>query len=361
MNGQQLNTPTLIRYLEAHIPGFSGADSSGADFGATDSGVADSGLKMAVEQFTHGQSNPTFLLKTSSGNFVLRCQPGGEIVRGAHAVDREFRVQKALADTAVPVPKMLHLCENPEIIGSPFYVMEFVAGEVFVDPKIPNVPALSRSDLYLELIRIMAELHRINVEQVGLSDFGQGSDYFARQIKLWTRQYRSAETDRFSSIEKLVKWLPANLPDDDGSVTLIHGDFRLDNIIFDTNHNAVALLDWELATLGHPFADLAYLCLFMRFPADRELYPGLNGLDRFAMGIPSEEALIDYYCRLRGIPKIAHWHFYLTLSMFRLASILQGVYKRAIVGTATSPEAMSVGRLAEPCAQLAVDLIEEYH
>ncbi|MBM3526004.1 MAG: phosphotransferase family protein, partial [Alphaproteobacteria bacterium] len=288
-----------------------------------------SGLRGA-RKFPGGQSNPTFLLEADSGEYVLRRKPPGQLLKSAHAVDREYRVMAALAGSGVPVPKVFHLCTDEAVIGSMFYVMEYVRGEVYWDPMLPGLESAARCRLYDEMGRVLAALHTVDVAAVGLGDFARPGQYFERQIKRWTEQYRATETERREDIERLIEWLPANLPVDDGRSGIVHGDFRLDNIVFDREHRAIAVLDWELSTLGHPLADLAYQCAQWRLPVGE--LRGLAGIDRVALGIPSEESYIEAYRRRTGLPAITHWPFYLAVSLFRLAAICQGVYKRALGG-----------------------------
>ena len=329
----------LAAYLETAIDGFRGP--------------------LTVEKFTGGQSNPTFLLKAASGAFVLRRQPPGVLLKGAHAVDREYRVLVALKDTGVPVARAHHLCIDAGVIGSMFYVMSFEQGRIFWDPALPELPREQRAPIYSELIRVLATLHEVDVDAIKLGDYGRPGNYFERQVGMWTRQYRAAETATIAPMETLIAWLPANLPPDDGQLSLVHGDYRLDNLIFDSAAPRVlAVLDWELSTLGHPLADLAYFCMCLRLPSNGHI-SGLAGKDRAALGIPGELELVAQYCALRGIGPINDWHFYLAFSFFRLAAILQGVLKRAQDGNASSDKALQVGEMAGQLAQLAVELIEE--
>lgn len=334
-----LNVEKLAANLERNIEGFQGP--------------------IIAEKFAGGQSNPTFLLKARSGSYVLRRQPPGKLLKSAHAVDREYRVIAALAGTEVPVAKAYYLCEDADVIGSIFYVMSFEDGRIFWDPALPQLPREQRATLFDELIRAMAAVHSIDVEAVGLVDYGRPGNYFERQIKLWTKQYRAAEIDAIPAMETLMDWLPANCPEDDGQNGLVHGDYRFDNLIFHpTEPRVLAVLDWELSTLGHPLADLSYFCMCLRLPA-RGHISGLGDVDRNAMGIPSEKAIIARYCELRGLDGIEHWHFYLAFSFFRMAAILQGVLKRALEGNASSEEALQVGKMTAPLAQQALKLIEE--
>lgn len=309
---------------------------------------------VSLKKFSGGQSNPTFLVNAASGQYVLRCQPWGKLLKSAHAVDREYRVQKALIDTDVPVANVFHLCEDTDIIGVKFYLMSYESGEIFWDPALPQIPIEKRTAYYDEAIRILAALHQVNVDAVGLSDYGKAGNYFARQIELWTRQYRAAETRIIEPMESLITWLGQNCPPDDGCVTLVHGDFRFDNIVFELNKSAgLAVLDWELSTLGHPFADIAYFCMGLRIPTSDVSF-GLGELDRRALGVPEEKTIVDRYCQLRGIAPIERWDFYIALSFFRLASIIQGVYKRSLDGNASNERAGMMGRMVEQLANLAM-------
>lgn len=335
----QLNTEVLGPYLEARIEGFKGLRSA--------------------EKFASGQSNPTFLLTADSGQYVLRRQPPGQLLRSAHAVDREYRVIHALRGTEVPVARAYHLCEDRDVIGSMFYVMSFEQGRIFWNPALPELDNSQRAGIYDEVNRVLAALHDVDIEAVGLGDYGHPGNYFERQISRWSKQYRASETESIEAMDKLIDWLPANVPENDGKVSLIHGDYRLDNIIFHpTGTRALALLDWELSTLGHPYADLAYQCMQLRLGQDAVI-AGLGDIDRNALGIPSEEAYVARYCERRGLDRIPHWNFYLVFSFFRFAAILQGVLKRAIDGNASSRKALDYGALAPTLAMMAVDLIQQ--
>ena len=334
---KKLDAVKLSDYLETHIPGFRGP--------------------ITFEKFSGGQSNPTFLIHASSGDFVLRRQPPGELLKGAHAVDREFRVLGALRSTPVPVPLVFHLCSDPAVIGSMFYVMSYVQGRILWDPALPDVAQEQRAAHYDELIRIMAALHSVNIETVGLASFGRPTNYFERQVALWTTQYRASETEPLAAMEDLISWLPLHTPPEDRQFSLVHGDFRFDNFIFHpTEPRVLATLDWELSTLGHPLADLAYFCMCLRLPSTQHFF-GLAGKDRKELGIPSEEELVGRYCALRGIDRIENWTFYLAFSFFRLAAILQGVKKRAMGGNASSDKAKQVGDMAGSLAQMAMEVV----
>ena len=336
MSNDHFDLRVLGAYLEGAIEGFRG-------------------LKEA-SKFAGGQSNPTFLLTADSGRYVLRKQPPGKLLKSAHAVDREYRVISALTDTGVPVPRAYHLCKDPGVAGSMFYVMSFEDGRIFWNPTLEEVSRDERGALYDEMNRVLAALHGIDIDAVGLADFGRPGTYFERQVGRWTKQYRASETETISQMDHLIEWLPANMPDDDGQVSLIHGDYRLDNIVFESGRPRVlAVLDWELSTLGHPYADLAYQCMQLRVGSD-EIVGGLGGLDRSALGIPTEEEYVAAYCRRRNLDGIPNWEFYVVFSFFRLAAILQGVLKRAIDGNASSKKALVYGALAPRLAQLAARL-----
>jgi len=313
---------------------------------------------LSAEKFSDGQSNPTYLLTTATGEYVLRRQPTGELLKSAHAVDREFRVIKALQGSEVPVARAIHLCQDRDVIGSLFYIMSYQRGRIFWDPTLPELSNSQRRDIYTEMNRVLAALHDIDVEAVGLSDFGRPGSYFERQISRWSGQYRASEIEPIAAMDKLIEWLPQNMPLDDGKVSLIHGDYRIDNIIFDSSSTeARALLDWELSTLGHPYADLAYQCMQWRMDGDCVI-PGLGDIERNSLGIPSEADYVALYCQRRGLESIPDWNFYLVFGFFRFAAILQGVLKRALEGTASSEKAFDYGALAPVLACKAVSLIE---
>jgi len=339
MSVDQLDLDVLVPYLEANVDGFKGLRES--------------------KKFEGGQSNPTFLLTADSGQYVLRRQPPGELLKSAHAVDREFRVIAALAETEVPVARAYHLCEDKTVIGSMFYVMSFEDGRIFWNPALPDMDKDHRTAIYAELNRVLAAMHDVNVDAVGLGDYGRPGNYFERQVGVWTKQYRASEIEPIAAMDKLIEWLPANIPEDDGKVSLIHGDYRIDNLIFHpTECRAIALLDWELSTLGHPYADLAYQCMQLRLGQDAAI-PGLGDVNRSELGIPSEEDYVAQYCEHRGLEGIPNWNFYLVFSFFRLAAILQGVLKRAVDGNASSKKALDYGALAPTLANMAVDLIDQ--
>ncbi len=338
MSTDQLDLERLGRYLHTELPWL--------------------GDLLDARKFSDGQSNPTFLLSFSSGQYVLRRQPAGELLQSAHAVDREFRVIAALQGSAVPVPRAIHLCTQRDVIGSLFFLMSYQPGRIFWDPTLPDLDARERSAVYSEMNRVLAALHDIDIGAVGLEDFGRPGNYFERQVSRWSRQYRASEIEPIPAMDRLIEWLPQNMPVDDGLVSLIHGDFRIDNIIFDTDSSrALALLDWELSTLGHPYADLAYQCMQWRMARDCVI-PGLGEIERETLGIPSEQQYVAEYCERRGLAAIPHWNFYLVFSYFRFAAILQGVLRRAVDGNASSSKAFDYGALAPVLARDALELID---
>ena len=316
------------------------------------------GALRSVQKFGDGQSNPTFLLTTTTGQVVLRRQPAGELLKSAHAVDREFRVLQALEHSAVPVAAPIHLCTDRDVLGCLFYLMGYAPGRIFWDPTLPELSASERGRIYDEMNRVLVALHEVDVVAVGLEEFGRPGNYFERQVSRWSRQYRASETETLAAMDHLIEWLPANMPPDDAQVSLIHGDYRIDNLVFDASDARVtAVLDWELSTLGHPYADLAYQCMQWRMPRDCVL-PGLGDADRAALGIPEEASYVARYCDRRGLDGIPNWAFYLAFSYFRFAAILQGVKKRALEGNASSDKAMAYGDLAPLLARDAVALID---
>lgn len=337
-----LDKAALAPYLEAEIPGFSGL--------------------LSIEKFKSGQSNPTYLLTAQSGCYVLRAKPPGQLLKSAHQVDREFTAMKALSGSAVPVPDMLHLSGEDSPIGRMFYVMGFVDGRIFWDPALPEASGnAERTAVYDAMNATLAALHDVDVEAVGLGDFGRPGSYFERQLTRWTSQYRASETDVIADMDRLIAWLETHMPADDGRVSLVHGDYRLDNLMFASDRPKVlAVLDWELSTLGHPFADIAYQCMQWRLP-HASGFRGLGGIDRAALGLPLEEDYVAAYCRRRGLDGIGNWTFFLAFSFFRLAAICQGVYKRALDGNASNPEkARTYGEAVKLLSHLAVKLIDKH-
>jgi aminoglycoside phosphotransferase (APT) family kinase protein len=266
----------------------------------------------------------------------------------------------ALRDTEVPVAKVFHLCEDRDVIGSMFYVMEFCDGRIFWDAAIPEVDRAERTAIYDEMVRILAGLHRVDVDAVGLTDYGKPGNYFERQYGRWSSQYRASELQRIEPMEQLIDWLDGNIPADDGRVTLVHGDYRLDNVIFARDEaTAIALIDWELSTLGHPFADLGYYCMQLRMPQKVGNMSGLRGRDLAALGIPDEKSCVASYCERMGIDRIDNFGFYVAFSFFRLAAIVQGVAKRAVEGNASSEQAAELGQFVQPIAAMALEAVAE--
>ena len=340
MDAQQLvfDEKALATYLEAHVSGFKGP--------------------LEATKFSGGQSNPTYLIQAQSGRYVLRRKPPGPLLKSAHAVDREFRVISALIDTDVPVPAAYHLCEDDSIIGSMFYLMEYVEGRIYWNPSLPEVDQQTRMAMYEEMNRVLAALHSVNIDAVGLSDFGRPGSYFERQLARWSKQYRTSETEHIEAMEVLMTWLQENMPADDEKVSLVHGDFRMDNMIFHPKEPRVlAIVDWELSTLGHPFADLAYQCMQWRMPEDNEGLQGLGNLNRTTLGIPTEEEYVARYCNKVGIDGIPNWNFYIAFCFFRMAAIVQGIKKRALDGTASSPKAKVMGAMVVPLATMGQALL----
>jgi aminoglycoside phosphotransferase (APT) family kinase protein len=336
-----LDEVLLAEYLEVNIDGFSGP--------------------LKASKFAGGQSNPTFKIDAASGSYVLRRQPPGKLLKSAHAVDREYRVLAALADTDVPVAKVYHLCEDPQVIGSMFYIMEFCDGNVHWSSALEDIPKnAGRAEMYDEMNRVLAAIHSLDLEKVGLADYGRPGNYFQRQVDRWSSQYKASELSPIAEMDKVMAWLSDNIPEDDGKVSLVHGDYRLDNLMFDKdNRRVIAVLDWELSTLGHPYADLAYQCMGLRLPSGKSDGPssGLAGLDVAALGIPSEDEYVAQYCQRMGLDKIENWSFYMAFSFFRLAAICQGVAKRAADGNASSKSASGVAHMVQPLAAYAVGFI----
>ncbi len=330
----QLELTRLERYLQANIAGFV--------------------PPLRVNRISGGQSNPTYLLASTDGTRrVLRKKPEGDLLPSAHAVEREYRVMSALRETDVPVPKALCLCEDATVVGTPFYVMEHVAGRVLWDPALPGMDVGQRRALYDDMNRVVAALHRVDHRKVGLEGYGRGENFLQRQIVRWTRQYQASATEPIPAMDRLIEWLPAHIPAGE-ETCVFHGDLRLDNMIFDATAPRVrAVLDWELSTLGHPLADFAYHALPWRLAADE--FRGMAGNDFAALGIPTEAEYLQTYCRRVGREAIdpAQWEVYLAYAMFRLAAILQGIMKRAIDGNASSPEAIATGSRARLIAEVA--------
>jgi len=339
---EMLEEAVLAKYLEAAVAGFKGP--------------------LTVSKFPGGQSNPTFRVDADSGTYVLRRQPPGKLLKSAHAVDREFRVLAALKETEVPVAEVYHLCEDSSVIGSMFYLMEFCDGNIYWDPALREIEDRdTRAAMYEQMAKTLASIHRVDIEAAGLADYGRPGNYFERQVGRWTKQYRASELDKIDAMDELIAWLGANMPADDGQVALVHGDFRLDNLMFaQDNSRVIAVLDWELSTLGHPYADLAYQCMAMRLPASEQQQKapsGLAGLDLQTLGLPSEEEYVGKYCQHMGIDRIENWDFYLAFGFFRVAAISQGVAKRAVQGNASNASAREAGDMVGPLASMALDIV----
>lgn len=323
------DTDRLAGWLREHVAGFDGP--------------------LAIEPLAGGQSNPTFRLQAGAHRWVLRRKPPGVLLASAHAVEREFRVMRALAASAVPVPRMHALCEDAEVIGSPFYVMDFVEGRVLADPTLPGLAPRERGAIYEELNRVIAAIHDVDLDALGLGDYGRPQAYLQRQIDRWTRQYRASETEPIAAMDRLIEWLPARLPPE-GATALVHGDFRIDNLIFHpAEPRALAVIDWELSTLGDPLVDFAYHAMAWRVGADE--FRGMRGADFAALGIPDEAAYLARYCARRGIAAPAHWDYLLAFNMFRMAAILQGILARSLQGNAAAADAADTGRRARRMAE----------
>lgn len=323
----------LQAYLDKHVQGMEGA--------------------LQVTRFKGGQSNPTFLLETPDRRFVLRTKPGpsSQLLPSAHAVEREYRVQSALAGSEVPVAGMHWLCEDESVIGRVFYLMDHVEGRIFWDATLADLDTSARGAIYDELNRVFSALHRVDPDAVGLSDYGKHANYVARQIDRWTRQYDASRTTPIEAMDRLIEWLPSHAPADDGSIALVHGDYRMDNVIFHpTEPRILAVIDWELSTLGHPLADFAYHLMAWHIPPGP--LRGLQGLDLTTLGIPSASSYIAAYEQRSGRVAADDWNFYLAYNLFRVAAICQGICKRAEAGIASSARAAEFGRQAQPLAEL---------
>ena len=341
--GQAVDLQALSAYLSQHLDGFKGP--------------------LTAEIFKGGQSNPTYKLITPSASYVMRSKPGpvARLLPSAHAIEREFKVMRGLQGTDVPVPKMHCLCEDETVIGRAFYVMEFVEGRVLWDQSLPGMTNAQRGDIYDEMNRVIAALHQVKFAERGLADYGKPGNYFERQIGRWSKQYNASITQPIPEMDSLMQWLPANIPDsarDASQVSIVHGDFRLDNLLFHpTEPRVLAVLDWELSTLGHPLADFSYHC--MAWHISPGAFRGIGGLDVASLGIPTEAEYIRRYCERTGLttPEALQpdWNFYLAYNLFRLAAILQGIAKRVEAGTASSAQAVSSAAGAPLLAKMAWD------
>jgi len=309
---------------------------------------------LAITQFKGGQSNPTYKLDAKSGRYVLRRKPPGKLLPSAHAVDREYKVMSALGAEGFPAPKMHGLCEDESLIGTAFYVMDFVDGRIFWDPYLPDLAPGDRAAIYDASNAALAHLHSIDYEKAGLGDYGKPGNYFDRQIGRWTKQYKAAETHEIKAMDALIEWLPAHAPQQDRT-SVVHGDFRLDNMIFHkTEPRVIAVLDWELSTLGDPLADFTYQLMQWRTPKD--IRNGFLGVDLKSLGIPTEEEYVAAYCRRTGRDGIPKLDFYIAYNIFRLAGIAQGVYARSVQGNASNERAKELGALVEPMAEYALEI-----
>lgn len=308
---------------------------------------------MAVQQFEGGQSNPTYCLTAHQKRYVLRKKPPGDLLKSAHQVDREYRVMTALASTNVPVPPTHLLCEDDSIIGTAFYLMDHVEGRVVTDPRLPNFAPQDRRPLYEHFIEVLAALHSVDLDAVGLSDFGRPGNYYERQISRWSKQYRASETESIGAMDRLMEWLPSHIPDTN-ETCLVHGDYRIGNcIVHPTEPRVVAVLDWELSTTGHPLADLGYLCM---------MFHDMEGksFDWSAANLPTEQELLELYCERAGRAPVKNWTFYVVYNLFRIAAIVQGVYKRGLDGNASSEQWRERGAHAKAYAARAWELVNEW-
>lgn len=332
--GSEFDIERLGTYLAQHLDGFR--------------------APLRVQQFRGGQSNPTFLLETGDARYVLRKKPAGVLLPSAHMIEREYRVTHALSATGVPVVRQRLLCEDTSIIGTAFYVMDFVEGRVFRDPALPDMAPTERHAIYNAMCDAMAQLHAVDYRAVGLESFGKPSGYLTRQISLWSKQYQTTKTDPIPAMDELIAWLPAHMPKDDRT-TIAHGDFRLENLMYHpADPRVLGILDWELATLGHPLADLAYNCMIWHLPPTTPNLGGLAGRDLNALGIPSEQEYLARYAKSAGLAKIDDYPFYLAFAFFRFAAIAQGIMARFLGGNASAPNAREVGMLTAPLAELGM-------
>ena len=316
--GHEFDQAALTAFMEAEVEGFQGP--------------------LKVQQFDGGQSNPTFMLHSATQTYVLRKQPPGELLPSAHQVDREYRVMDALYGSEVPVPKMYALCEDVSVIGTKFYIMEAIEGRIFDRPMMEEAPLEQRRELWKDLMRVLAALHAVDYQAVGLESYGRPGNYYQRQVNRWTKQYTASKTVHLESMENLLSWVPDNIPDSD-EVCIAHGDYRVQNIMFHpTEPRVVAVLDWELSTLGHPLADLGYVT--MEYNADFYGEVSMRNPNLADLGLPSQEELVQWYCEFSGRDKIDNWAFYVAYNLFRSAAIVQGVYKRGLDGNASSTTAL---------------------
>ncbi|NMP31616.1 phosphotransferase family protein [Thalassotalea sp. M1531] len=323
--------------------------------------IPDFSSSISLEKFDGGQSNPTYKVTCGEKSFVLRKQPPGKLLKSAHAVDREFKVLEALYHSNVPVAKPYHLCTDTNIIGEMFYLMEYCDGDIYWDAALKTISSNDqRTAMYDNMNQALANIHRVDVNKVGLSDYGKPGNYFQRQLNRWIEQYKASELKPIPEMDTLYQWLEKNQPNDDGQIALVHGDYRLDNLIFKKGTSEIqAVLDWELSTLGHPYSDLAYQCMQLRLPEGMGKIDGLGNKNRHQFGIPTEREYVSQYCQRMNIERIDNWSFYLAFSFFRLAAICQGVAKRATQGNASNKNAAQVGSFVKPLAQMAHHAINE--
>jgi aminoglycoside phosphotransferase (APT) family kinase protein len=321
MSERLVDEARLGAWLDANVEGFRGP--------------------FTLTKFPSGQSNPTYKIRAGSGDYVLRRKPFGQLLPSAHAVDREYRLLSALSPLGFPVPRPLALCDDPEVIGAIFYVMELAKGRPYADGALPDFDPPERRRMYEQLVDTLADLHNIDPGAAGLGDFGKPGNYFERQVARWTRQYRDSQTDELPEMERLIEYLPASLPEQ-SRVSIVHGDYRIDNVVFDEEGKLTAVLDWELATLGDPVADFSYLAMQWMMPADGGA--GLAGLDLAALGIPALDAIVQRYAARSGVPVAGQLDWYFAYNLFRLAGIVQGIKKRVIDGTASHARAEEMAK-----------------
>jgi len=332
----KIDTTILEAYMSKHVDEFEGP--------------------LEIRQFKGGQSNPSYFLVTPTKKYVLRKKPPGKLLPSAHAVDREYKVLTGLQGSGVPVPRTYCLCMDETIVGTIFYIMDFVDGDIEWDPALPHLNNKERFAAFNSMNGAIAKLHQVDYKAAGLEGFGKPTDYLSRQINRWTKQYKASETENIDAMNNLMEWLPQNIPDGD-ETSIVHGDYRLDNTIIDRgSKEVIAILDWELSTLGHPLADFSYHCMTWRL--EPELFRGLKGLDLTSLGIPTEEEYVDLYCKRTGRDSIANWDFYMAYNMFRLSAILQGIMGRVVDGTASSQHAKDMGQRAKPLALKGWEQVE---
>ena len=336
---QQFAPDALAAWMTTHVDGFKGP--------------------LHIEQFKGGQSNPTFKLITPGTTYVMRSKPGpaAKLLPSAHAIEREFQVMAALGKADMPVAKMMALCEDEAVIGRAFFIMEFVDGRVLWNPALPGMTTTGRAAIFDEMNRVIARLHQVDFAAIGLAEYGKAGNYFERQIARWSKQYRASETENIVAMDKLIEWLPQHIPPGE-ETSIVHGDYRMDNLIFHpTEPRVLAILDWELSTLGHPLADFAYHCMTWHVPPNA--FRGLAGIDLAALGIPDFKAYVASYCQRTGRAGIENFEYYLAYNLFRMAGILQGIMKRVVDGTAASEQAVAMGKAARPLAELGWNVAEK--